>query len=83
MQAMSRIAVMRQRLEHTTVQLQKVNKLLLEQVNEDPLTKLANRRYLDQKLKEFIALHGRNSLPLTIILLDVDFLNYLMISKGI
>ncbi len=73
MQAMSRIAIMRQRLEHTTVQLQKVNKLLLEQANEDPLTKLANRRYLDQKLKEFIALHGRNNLSLTIILLDVDF----------
>ena len=73
MQAMSRISIMRQRLEHTTAQLQKVNKLLLEQVNEDPLTKLANRRYLDQKLKEFIALHGRNNLPLTIILLDVDF----------
>ncbi|PST95608.1 GGDEF domain-containing response regulator [Photobacterium iliopiscarium] len=73
MQAMSRIAVMRQRLEHTTVQLQKVNKLLLEQANNDPLTKLANRRYLDQKLTEFIALHGRNNLPLTIILLDVDF----------
>ncbi|SKA10799.1 GGDEF domain-containing response regulator [Photobacterium toruni] len=73
MQAMSRIAVMRQKLKHTTVQLQKVNKLLLEQANKDPLTKLANRRYLDQKLKEFIALHGRNNLPLTIILLDVDF----------
>ncbi|OBU22979.1 diguanylate cyclase [Photobacterium aquimaris] len=72
-QAMSRIAVVRQRLEHTTIQLQKINKLLLEQANEDPLTKLANRRYLDQKLKEFIALHGRNNLPLTIILLDVDF----------
>lgn len=73
MQAMSRIAVMRQRLEHTTTQLQKVNKLLLEQANKDPLTTLANRRYLDQKLTEFIALHGRNNLPLTIILLDVDF----------
>lgn len=73
MQAMDRIASMRKYLKKTTIQLQQANQLLLTQANEDPLTKLSNRRYLDKKLNEFISLHGRNNLPLTIILFDVDF----------
>ncbi|EAS65935.1 diguanylate cyclase [Photobacterium angustum] len=70
--AMQRISVMRRQLKQTSIQLQQANELLSQQVNEDGLTTLANRRYLDQKLSELVSLHGRNGLPLTIIMLDVD-----------
>lgn len=72
LKAMQRISAMRRQLKQTSSQLQQANELLSQQVNEDGLTTLANRRYLDQKLSEFVSLHGRNGLPLTIIMLDVD-----------
>ncbi len=72
LKAMQRIAHMRHQLKETTVQLEQANELLSQQVNEDGLTKLANRRYLDQKLVEFIAWHGRHNLSLTMIMIDVD-----------
>ncbi|GAA06329.1 GGDEF domain-containing response regulator [Photobacterium leiognathi] len=72
LKAMQRISAMRRKLQQTSLQLQKANELLYQQVNEDGLTALANRRYLDQKLTEFVSLHGRNGQPLTMIMLDVD-----------
>ncbi len=76
LKAMQRIAHMRHQLKETTVQLEQANELLSQQVNEDGLTKLANRRYLDQKLVEFIAWHGRHNLSLTVIMIDVDHFKF-------
>jgi diguanylate cyclase (GGDEF)-like protein len=50
-----------------------VNQLLTQQANEDGLTKLYNRRYIDQKLESLVAWHGRRHMPMAMILLDVDF----------
>lgn len=72
LKAMQRIAHMRHQLKDTTKSLEQANEKLSQQVNEDGLTKLANRRYLDMKLAEFISWHGRNNFPLTLIMLDVD-----------
>ena len=72
LKAMQRIAYMRHQLKEATLQLEQANERLSEQVNEDGLTMLANRRYLDKKLTEFIAWHGRNNFSLTIIMIDVD-----------
>lgn len=72
LKAMQRIANMRHQLKTASEQLTLANEKLSEQVNEDGLTKIANRRYLDQKLAEFIALHGRNNQALTMIMIDVD-----------
>ncbi|KHT61872.1 diguanylate cyclase [Photobacterium gaetbulicola] len=72
LKAMQRIAHMRHQLKDTTKSLELANEKLSQQVNEDGLTKLANRRYLDTKLTEFISWHGRNNFPLTLIMLDVD-----------
>ncbi|MDX1302845.1 diguanylate cyclase domain-containing protein [Photobacterium sp.] len=72
LKAMQRISSMRHQLKEATVKLEQANDLLSQLVNEDGLTKLANRRYLDEKLAEYISWHGRNSLSMTIIMIDVD-----------
>ncbi|TOQ75125.1 diguanylate cyclase response regulator [Vibrio parahaemolyticus] len=71
--AMQRIAHMRRELKQATSQLEQVNQLLTQQANEDGLTKLFNRRYIDQKLDSMVAWHGRHHMPMAMILLDVDF----------
>ncbi|MCV5274527.1 diguanylate cyclase, partial [Escherichia coli] len=71
--AMQRIAHMRRELKHATAQLEHVNQLLTQQANEDGLTTLFNRRYIDQKLDSMVAWHGRHHMPMAMILLDVDF----------
>ncbi|WP_394250311.1 diguanylate cyclase [Vibrio profundi] len=71
--AMQRIAFMRRELKQTTAQLETLNTLLQHQANEDGLTKVYNRRYMDEKLEEMIGWHGRRKASLTLILLDVDF----------
>jgi PleD family two-component response regulator len=71
--AMQRIAHMRRELKQSTAKLEELNILLQQQANEDGLTKLYYRRYMDTKLEESIAWHGRRNIPMTVILLDVDF----------
>lgn len=71
--AMQRIAHMRRELKQTTAQLETVNELLQQQANEDGLTKLYNRRYIDQQLTDMVAWHGRRGESMALILLDVDF----------
>jgi diguanylate cyclase (GGDEF)-like protein len=70
--AMQRIAFMRRELKQKSVALAKANEELAKLAQEDGLTKVKNRRFIDEKLEEMIAIHGRHSLPLGIILLDVD-----------
>ncbi|PMH41445.1 diguanylate cyclase response regulator [Vibrio sp. 10N.286.49.B3] len=71
--AMQRIANMRRELKQTTAKLEELNMLLHHQANEDGLTKLFNRRYIDTQLEEMITGHGRHQQTLSLILLDVDF----------
>ncbi|MGR5284053.1 GGDEF domain-containing protein [Vibrio maritimus] len=70
--AMQRIAHMRRELKQASSQLEEANRALQHQANEDGLTKLFNRRYMDQKLTELIQWHGRHQMPLSVILMDVD-----------
>jgi diguanylate cyclase (GGDEF)-like protein len=70
--AMQRIAQMRRELKQASSQLEEANRALQHQANEDGLTKLFNRRYMDEKLTELIQWHGRHKMPLSLILMDVD-----------
>ncbi|MBE4573259.1 diguanylate cyclase response regulator [Vibrio navarrensis] len=70
--AMQRIATMRRELKQKTAKLAELNELLQQQANEDGLTKLFNRRYVDQQLAEMIGWHGRHQTSVSLILLDVD-----------
>lgn len=70
--AMQRIAHMRRELKRASIKLQELNQALQHQVNEDGLTALYNRRFIDEKLTDMISWHGRHKFPLTLILLDVD-----------
>jgi len=70
--AMQRIAFMRRELKQKSAALAKANEELAQLAQEDGLTKVKNRRYIDEKLTEMISLHGRHQLPLSLILLDVD-----------
>ena len=70
--AMQRIAHMRRELKQASAQLEEANKALQHQANEDGLTKLFNRRFMDQKLLELVQWHGRHQAPLSVILMDVD-----------
>ncbi|GMR04783.1 MAG: hypothetical protein BMS9Abin23_0691 [Thermodesulfobacteriota bacterium] len=40
---------------------------------KDPLTGIANRRYLDMELKRSIGLSGRANSPLSVIMMDIDY----------
>ncbi|WP_194437198.1 GGDEF domain-containing response regulator [Vibrio fluminensis] len=71
--AMQRIAFMRKQLNNKTAALARANRELEKLASEDGLTKVRNRRDVDKKLKEMISVHGRHSMALTVILLDVDF----------
>lgn len=70
--AMQRIAFMRRELKRTSAKLSELNIALQRQVNEDGLTKVFNRRFIDNTLQDLVSLHGRNHSSLAIILLDVD-----------
>ncbi|GAB2650718.1 GGDEF domain-containing response regulator [Vibrio panuliri] len=71
--AMQRIAFMRNQLNKKTLALARVNQELERLASEDGLTKVRNRRDVDKKLSEMISVHGRHSVALAVILLDVDF----------
>lgn len=71
--AMQRIASMRRELKRATVKLEELNRVLQQQANEDGLTQLFNRRFMDDKLKEMISWHGRHKFPMSLILIDVDY----------
>ncbi|QIA65254.1 diguanylate cyclase [Vibrio astriarenae] len=70
--AMQRIAMMRRELQSTSSELERVNYRLMKQVNEDGLTKLFNRRFMDEQLQKIVNFHGRHEIPFSLILFDVD-----------
>ena len=57
---------------HTMSDVRKIAILQHESIT-DALTGLKNRRYFDQRICEEVALSKRYKLPLTLILLDVDY----------
>lgn len=69
---MQRIAMMRRELQSTSSELERVNYRLMKQVNEDGLTKLFNRRFMDEQLQKIVSFHGRHEIPFSLILFDVD-----------
>lgn len=72
MNAMQRIAQMRQRLLQVSVELEQANTELKKLANLDGLTGLANRRYLDSFIRTEISRSSRDHSPLCLILADVD-----------
>jgi len=69
---MQRIAHMRRELKKKTAKLAELNALLQRQANEDGLTKIYNRRYIDEQLGQMLGWYGRHRLPISVILLDID-----------
>ncbi len=61
-----------EKVSERTTRLEQLNKQLQRLVNHDGLTGVANRRRGDDYLEEVWARLRRNSLPLSIIMLDVD-----------
>ncbi|MDY6919759.1 MAG: diguanylate cyclase [Pseudomonadota bacterium] len=66
-------AELEQRVQLRTAELEQLN-IRLQQLSEtDPLTGLANRRFLEHRLRQEWARCSRQQRPLAIVLLDVDF----------
>jgi diguanylate cyclase (GGDEF)-like protein len=59
-------------LEKLNTDLQNANQAILELTRKDPLTKLANRRYFNERIEEMVSLAKRKLLPLSIIMTDID-----------
>jgi len=61
------------RLEHANRQLSAVNRQLEEAARIDPVTGLWNRRALEEQLPREIARSRRDGLPLSVLMIDVDY----------
>lgn len=72
LKAMQRISEMRHRLLDMSADLERANDELRHLANVDGLTKIANRRYMDDFLTTEIARAVRYKQPLSVILSDVD-----------
>lgn len=77
--AMTRLAVMRQRLidfaeqlRYTNEKLQSANQMLSELSLKDPLTKLGNRRFFEESLQRAGGVAQRENKPLSLMMIDVD-----------
>ena len=62
--------------DRMTRELRETNRALLDLATTDPLTGLLNRRAMDGRLAEEEARAGRESAPLAVISLDVDFFKH-------
>ncbi len=71
----SELGTMRRVTEQISLALANLNlqRALKEQSIKDPLTKLYNRRYLEETLIRECARAQRNGQPLTVLIMDVDF----------
>jgi diguanylate cyclase (GGDEF)-like protein len=63
-------------LRTTQLQLQKANQELEKLVHLDGLTKVANRRFFDERLHQEWQCLLRNHQPLSLLILDVDYFKY-------
>ena len=64
---------LKKKVQERTVQLQQANMELERKSNTDGLTNIFNRRYFDQQLIIQWKHHRRKSLPISLILCDIDF----------
>jgi diguanylate cyclase (GGDEF)-like protein len=71
--AMERIVAMRNQLITVTAELSWEMEKAQQIANQDGLTGLANRRYLNQMLEQEIKRAVRNKQPLTVIMIDIDY----------
>ena len=60
------------KVKERTLQLEKTQKELIDQVNHDPLTKLYNRRYFNEIIKNLLKISQRDKNALVIAMLDID-----------
>jgi len=63
-----------QKLEAQFKEINELHASLRKQALRDPLTNLYNRRYMDEALKREIARAKRENYPITVVLIDLDFL---------
>lgn len=63
-----------QKLEAQFKEINELHSSLRRQALRDPLTELYNRRYMDEALSREIARAKREDYPITIVLIDLDFL---------
>ncbi len=73
LRAIQRVSALRERLVSLSNELLIANRQVDNLVVEDKLTKLANRRGLDQRLAHEIARARRSREPLSIALVEIDF----------
>ena len=60
-------------VQKRTLNLQKANTALEQSSITDALTGIRNRRFLDQQLSSDWAIQSRNNLPLSILMIDIDY----------
>ncbi len=72
LRAMQRLLVMRQKLIERSDELRAANAQLEQLSTHDPLTNLANRRAIDERLHHEIAACRREGQPLSVALVDID-----------
>ena len=78
-----RAAIIRKIVTEKTNELNKANKKLKKMSRTDGLTGIANRRFMDEFLDKEWLRAIRNQSPLSFILIDIDFLNYITIAMVI
>ena len=71
--AMERIVEMRQQLLSTTRALAEETKKVKQLANQDDLTGIANRRFLNKTLDQEFRRHYREKMCLSIIMIDIDW----------
>lgn len=60
------------KIAHRTKKLEKIQTMLIEQINIDPLTGLHNRRYIDDLSKKLFHIAKRTKKDLSVMMLDID-----------
>jgi diguanylate cyclase (GGDEF)-like protein len=73
LQAMERLVIMRKQLLDVTSKLAQEKEKIKLIANQDGLTGIANRRFLDQVLKQEFRRHKRTQKTLSLIMIDIDF----------
>ena len=73
LQSMERLVIMRNQLLDVTSKLAREKEKIKLIANQDGLTGIANRRFLDQVLKQEFRRHKRSQKALGIIMIDIDF----------
>ena len=67
------LRVLHRLVETSTREIEQINHDLANLANKDSLTGLANRRLFDERLAQEIKYQGRTGMPLSLLLMDIDF----------